>query len=68
MVAGLHRGNTCPNLAHNACALMAQNGRKNTFAVETIQRVSIRMTNTRRHDFHQHLAGLWPFEIKLHNL
>ena len=57
-----------PDLAHDPRTLMPQNARKDPLAVETLQRIRIRMADTRRHDLDQDLASARTLKINLNNL
>src|SRR5712672_2804038 len=65
MIARLHRNHTCSDLANNAGALMAEDRRKDSFAVEAVKGVGVGVADAGRLDFNQDFAGLWPIEIKL---
>jgi len=60
-------GHARADLAHDACALVAQDAGKNAFAIQAVERVRIGVADARGFDFHQHLARLRAFEIKLDN-
>ncbi len=47
---------------------MTKNRGEDAFAIETIERIGIRVTDARRHDFHQDLASLGTFQVQLHDL
>ena len=68
MVAGLDRGDAHADLPHDARAFMAQDRGENAFAVEAVERVGVGMADAGRHDFDQHLAGLWPFQVEFDDL
>ena len=68
MIVGSHRRDTCTHFAHDPGAFVTQDAREFSFAVQAIERVGIGMTNTRRHDLHQHFASLRALQIKLDNL
>src|SRR5712672_4203353 len=65
MIARLHRNHACADLANNAGALMTEDRRKDSFAVEAVKGVGVGVADAGRLDFNQDFAGLWPIEIKL---
>ena len=68
MVARLHAGDFRAHFANHARALVAEDRRKDAFAVEAIKRVSVGVTNARRHDLDQDLALLGAFEVNFDDL
>mmetsp|Transcript_24842 Transcript_24842/g.68805 ORF Transcript_24842/g.68805 Transcript_24842/m.68805 type:complete len:349 (-) Transcript_24842:252-1298(-) len=58
LVTGFHSSDTFPNRFHNTSSLMAQDTRKQSFGVQTIQRVNIRVAKSIRHDLDSNLASL----------
>ena len=67
MIAFLEAGYTGANLPDDACAFVAENTRKQAFAVQSIQRVGIGMANTGRHEFDQDFTVLRPIQVELDN-
>src|SRR6185312_377828 len=67
MIAGLHRGDARADLAHDASALMAEDGREDAFTVEAVERVGIGVADSGRLDLDQNLAGFRPVQIELDN-
>src|SRR5215475_10800285 len=63
VIAHFHRCHAGADLADDARALMAENRWKYSFAVETVERVGVGVTDSGRLDFDQDLAGLRTFEI-----
>src|SRR4051794_1869839 len=63
MIARLDRDHARADLAHNAGTLMAEDRRKDSFAVKTIQRVGVGVADSGRLDLDQNLTGLRPFEV-----
>ena len=68
MIAGLHGGDAGADLANDARALMAEDGRKNALAVETVERIGVGMADAGRLDLDQDFAGLRPFQVELDDL
>src|SRR5207342_2377210 len=68
MVARLHAGYARPDFTHHACAFMAEDRGEDALAVESVERISIGVADTGRHDLDQHLARLWPFKVELDDL
>src|SRR5258708_4226205 len=63
MIARLDRYYAGAHLADDTGALMAQDRGKNSFAVEAVERVGIGMTDARRLDFDEDLAGFRALQI-----
>ncbi|MGY3457401.1 hypothetical protein ACVWW5_002851 [Bradyrhizobium sp. LM3.4] len=68
VVARLHRGHARTDLANDAGALMAQDRREDSFAVEAVERVGVGVADARRLDLDQDFADLRSFQIDLHYL
>src|SRR6185437_629954 len=68
VVARLHRSDAGADLANDAGAFMTEDRRKNSFAVQTVQRVGVGVTDSRCLDLDQDLAGPGPFQIELDDL
>ena len=64
MVAGLHAGHACADLAYDARAFMAEHAGEDTLAVQAVQRIGVGVADAGRHDLDQDLAGLRAFQIK----
>jgi len=67
MIIGCNRGHSRAHFAHDPRALMAEHAGEDPLAIQSIERVSIGVTNAGRHNFDQHFACLGPFQIQLHN-
>ena len=67
MVARPKAGHPGADLADDAGALMAQNGRKHPFRVGTRQREGVRMADAGGHNLDKHLAGARTVEIDFHD-
>src|SRR5262249_23523866 len=65
MVARLHRRHARTDLTNAPRSLVTEDGRKNPFAVETVQRIGIGVADAGRLDFDEDLAGPRAFQIKL---
>ena len=65
MVALLHRGDARADVNHDARALVAQNGRKQSLGVGARQRELIGMTNAAGPDLHQNFAGARSFKLNM---
>ena len=63
VIAGLHASDARSNLADNTRAFMAKDGWEYPFAVETVQRIGVGMTDACGLYFDEHLASLRPFQI-----
>src|SRR5262249_13848586 len=61
VIPRLDRGNAGADLADDARAFMTKDGRKNSLAVEAIERVGVGMANARGLDLDQDLARLRSF-------
>jgi hypothetical protein len=59
MIARLDRGHTWPDLAHNARALMAQDGGEGALRIGTGERELVRVTDAGGLNLNQHFAGPW---------
>ena len=68
MIAGLYRCDASPHFADDAGTFMPKNAWENAFAVESVERISVRMADARRHNLDKHFACLGPLQIKLNNL
>src|ERR1035437_5207794 len=68
MIAGLHRSYACSHFTNNLGPFMAEDRWKDSFAVETIQRVSVGVTDAGRLYFNKDFAGLRSVQIKLDDL
>ena len=64
VIAWLDRGDAGSHLAHDASAFMAQDRRENSFAVESIQRIGVSVTDSRRLDLDQDLTRFRAFQIE----
>ncbi len=65
VIAGLYAGDARADFAHDPCAFVAEHAGEDALGIQPIQRIGVGMANARRHDFHQHFAGLRAFEVKL---
>ncbi len=63
MVADLHGRDAGADLAHDAGALVAQDGREFALGVESRQRVGVGVADARRHVLDENLAGLRPRDL-----
>ena len=63
VVAGLHRGHARADLAHDARALVAEDGGKLALRIEARERVGVGVADAGRHDLDQHLAGLRAVDV-----
>ncbi len=68
VIAGLDRGDARAHLPDDAGALMAEDRGENPFAVQTIQRIGVGVTDARRLDLDQHFAGLRTFQVEFDDL
>ena len=68
MVIDLDRCHSRANGTDDARALVAQNGWKDAFAVEPVQRIGVGVANACRHDLDQDFTLFRAFQIKLDNL
>ncbi len=67
MIARLYAGHACADLANDACAFVAENGGEDAFAIETVERVSVRVADAGGLDFDKHFARLRPFQVNLND-
>src|SRR5277367_2045940 len=67
VVARFNRGHAGADFAYDTGTLMAENGWKDAFTVEAIERIGIRVANTCRLDFNQDLTCFRTFKIELDN-
>ncbi len=63
VIAGLQRGDAGADLAHDAGAFVAEDGREDAFRVGARQRVGVGVADAGRHDLDQHLAGLRALDV-----
>src|SRR6202167_3513902 len=68
VIAGLHRGDARADLPDDAGALMAEDRGENSFAVQTIQRIGIGVTDARRLDLDKDFASLWTIQVEFDDL
>src|SRR5437763_7318537 len=68
VIPRLHRSDARPDFADDAGAFMAEDRGKQSFAVETVEGVGIRVADAGGHDLHQHFAGLGAIEVNLDDL
>src|ERR1700722_4899331 len=67
VVAWFHRSHAGADFTYDASALVAEDGWKQAFAVEAIERVGIRVANAGGLDLDQDLTRLRPFQIEFDN-
>ena len=65
MIAGLDRRHARPDFADDAGALMTEDRRKDSFAVEAVERVGVGVTDSGRLYLDEDLAGLRAFQVDL---
>ncbi|MEH2541386.1 hypothetical protein V1287_005320 [Bradyrhizobium sp. AZCC 1699] len=65
MIAGLDRRHARPDFADDACALMTEYRRKDSFAVESVERVGIGVADSGRLYLNEDFTGLRAFQIDL---
>ena len=68
VIALLHRRDAGPDIDHDAGALMTQDRREQPFRVGAGERELVGVADAGGLDLDQHLAGLRPFEIDVHDL
>ena len=68
MIAGLYRGDARAHFPDDAGALMAEDRGENAFAVQTIQRIGVGVTDAGRLDLDQNFAGLRTIQVEFDNL
>jgi hypothetical protein len=68
VIARLHRRHARADLANDAGALMAEDRRKDSFAVETVKRVGVGVTDAGRLYLDKDFTGLRAFQINLDDL
>ena len=56
-------GDAGADLAHDAGAFMAEDGREDAFRIGARQRVGVGVADAGGHDLDQHLAGLRAFDV-----
>ena len=64
VIARFDRGDAGADLAHDASAFMAQDRRKNSLAVESVQRIGVSVADSCRLDLDEDLTRLWTFQIE----
>ena len=57
------RGDARAHFAHDAGALVAEDGREDAFRIGARQRVGVGVADAGGHDLDQHLAGLRAFDV-----
>ena len=63
MIAGLHAGDAESDLAHDACAFMSEDRRKESLRIGARERKGVGVTDAGRLDFHKHLAGFRAIDL-----
>src|SRR5712675_1866777 len=63
MIACFHRRHAGADLANDPCAFMAEDRRKDSFAVKTVKRVGVGVTDPCRLYFDKDFTSFWPLEI-----
>ena len=64
VIARLHRDHAGADLPHDSRALMTEDRRKNSLAVEAVEGIGVGMTDAGRLDLDQHFAGFRAFQIE----
>src|SRR5215217_773066 len=65
MIAGLYRGDARAHLTNNPSTLMTEDRRKDSFAVESVKRVGVGVTDASCFYFNKDLAGFGAIQSKL---
>ena len=64
MIARLDRRHAGTDLANDPRALVPEDRRKDSFAVESIERVGVGVADPGRLDLDEHLTGLWAVDVQ----
>ena len=68
VIAGLDRGDARAHFPDDAGALMAEDRGEDPFAVQTIERIGVGVTDACRLDLDKHFAGLRTFQVEFDDL
>ena len=68
MIAFRKARDPCPDLAHDARALVAEHAREESLAIEAAKCVGVGMADARRHQLDEDLAVFGSFEVEFDDL